>query len=267
MSKIWNISPMVCLLPNILRTDGETMMLIVSVSAPRAGSSWYYQMITVLLLAAGQQNAESLREKYRWLFPGATRNMNVGILYGTKLLRLAALSQAFGSFAVKTHAKPTRMLRVLSRYRLAKSIFIYRDPRDRLVSIMNIAAKQREAGIGERSFAYIQGFDDALEAVTTSYQHFKMWEQNPETLLVRFEDLVQNRNTEMKRTADFLNLSLSDEAIATALARFDEPNKEKRLHFVSGKIGTYKEALTPEQIQQANTVLADDIVKLGYTLE
>jgi hypothetical protein len=243
------------------------MMLIVSVSAPRAGSSWYYQMITALLLAAGHQNAESLREKYRWLFPGATRNMNVGILYGATLLRLVALSQAFGSFAVKTHAKPTRMLRVLSRYHLAKSIFIYRDPRDRLVSIMNIAAKQREAGMTDYSFAHIQDFDDALKAVSTSYQHFKMWEQNPETLLVRFEDLVQERNVEMKRTADFLGLALSSEQITAALTRFDQPNKEKRLHFVSGKIGNYKEALTPKEIQQANTVLAEDIVKLGYSIE
>lgn len=242
-------------------------MLIVSVSAPRAGSSWYYQMITALLVAAGQQDAEALREKHRWLFPGATKNMNVGTLYGAKLLRLAALSQIFGTFAVKTHAKPTRFLRTLSQYKLAKSIFIYRDPRDRLVSIMNIAAKQREAGLVDRSFAHIQGFDDALEAVTTSYKHFEMWQKNPETMLIRFEDLVQNRNAEMKRTADFLGLSLNDEAITVALARFDEPNKEKRLHFVSGKIGNYKDVLSAEQIQQANRVLAEDIVKLGYSID
>jgi hypothetical protein len=242
-------------------------MLIVSVSAPRAGSSWYYQMITTLLLAAGHQDAEALREKHNWLFPGATRNMNIGTLYGAKLLRLTALSMAFGTFAVKTHAKPTRMLRILSRSRFAKSIFIYRDPRDRLVSIMNIAVKQREAGMMDRSFAHVQGFEDALKAVTTSYKHFNMWQKNPETMLIRFEDLVLNRNPEMKRTADFLGLKLSKETVATALAVFDDATSKERGHFVSGKIGNYKTVLTPEQIQQTNTVLAEDIVKLGYSID
>jgi hypothetical protein len=242
-------------------------MLIVSVSAPRAGSSWYYQMITALLLAAGQQDAEALREKHRWLFPGASKNMNVGTLYGAKLLRLVALSQIFGSFAVKTHAKPTRFLRILSQAKLAKSIFIYREPRDRLVSIMNIAKKQREMGMADRSFAHISGFEDALKEVSTSYKHYSMWQQNPETMLIRFEDLVQQRQIEMQRTAEFLGLKLSSEQVAAALAGYDAAMDKERSHFVSGKIGNYKEVLNQAQIQQANSVLAEDIVKLGYSID
>jgi hypothetical protein len=242
-------------------------MLIISVSAPRAGSSWYYQMINALLLAAGHQDAEVLREKHRWLFTRATQNMNIGTLYGTKLLRFSLLSQVFGTFAVKTHAKPTRFLRFLSKYKLARSIFIYREPRDRLVSIMNIAAKQRAMGITDRSFAHVSGFEDALKEVSTSYQHYKMWQKNPETLLIRFEDLLQNRQTEMQRTAKFLDLTLNEEQILAALTAYDTLMNKERIHFVHGKIGNYKEALSPEQIERANTVLADDIVKLGYSID
>jgi hypothetical protein len=242
-------------------------MFLVSVSAPRAGSSWYYHMTNGLLLAAGKQDALALREKYPFLFPMATNNMNIGTLYGSKLLRLTLLSQIFGSFAVKSHAKPTRFLRILSRYGFAKSSFIYRDPRDRLVSILKIAEKQRAAGMRGISFSEISSFEDALRDVSSSYQHFQMWQQNPETLLVRYEDLVQQTPAIMRQTVDFLGLSLSDEVIASVIERYSKPEQNSQTHFVRGQIGYYKEALSHEQIQTANTVLKNDLLKLGYALD
>lgn len=243
-------------------------MLVLSVSSPRAGSSWYFHMTNALIAAGGGQDIDALRQRFGRFFPEATENANVGILYGTKLLHLALISQIAGTYAVKTHAKPTRGLRILTNYNMAKTTFIFRDPRDRLVSIMNAAKKAHERGNTDRNFGRISGFDDALDDISTSYQHYLMWENHPETLMMPYEDLVLNPIDQMQRTRDFLRLNVDNDTVADIVAQYDKNRGDaNRTHFVRGQIGSYKDSLTSEQIQRIHERIGDDLVKMGYAID
>ena len=243
-------------------------MLIISASAPRSGSSWYFTLQNALLVAAGNAEQMDIRQRYNWLFPRkdlvARSHWNIGTLYGHKLLRITLMSILSGTFAVKTHEKPTRGLRILTQYHLAKSTYIFRDPRDRLVSIMNVATKMREQGIYDRSFGLVGGFDDALDWVRSSYQHYEMWRKHPQTLMVRYEDLVLNCVEQVKQTRDFLDLDLSDRAVSEIVQTINADVDNPKMHYIRGQSGNFRKVLTDEQLAITHATIGDQITKLGY---
>lgn len=244
-------------------------MFVISASAPRAGSSWYFNMTNDMLMAAGHQNIRQLYEKYQlgdlMNFP----NCNVGVLYGSKLARLEALHWQAGAFVVKTHEKPTRLLRWLTALGRTKSTYIYRDPRDRLVSILEVGAKRRATNPTD-PFAQVRSFEEALEFLQSPLRHLQMWQNHPQTLIVRYEDLLEDAFAELQRLNNFLGFGLPDERLREIIQKYDRDrisaDARAKSHLVHGDVGRYKEVLTPAQIQAMHEQLGDEIIALGYTL-
>ena len=111
-------------------------MLIVSSGMQKSGSAYIYNVINDLLIKSGKTDAREIKEKYqlanmRWY------NNNIFKMDWKSLWRLIRLSWKEKSFAVKTHSGPTSALNIFSKLGWVRVIYIYRDPRDVLLSAID----------------------------------------------------------------------------------------------------------------------------------
>lgn len=132
--------------------------------------------------------------------------------------------------------KPEELTTSEDHYRFKKVIFLVRDPRDVVVSLYFEKNKRLRSYInGEKlehsAFAgRIKPYEGDLHtflyervgSFDTILKYYNIWENNrhiPEQfLLVRYEDMHQNPQKELRRVLNFLGMrSVSDEVIATAV--------------------------------------------------
>jgi hypothetical protein len=159
--------------------------------------------------------------------------------------------------------------------------FIYRDPRDMLVSQVFFATDMHEEhgmhafykslpDFGERLKVAITGIDrDGLKMVSVKqrYAGVFQWLEQPGVMCIRFEDLVNNRDITLNAMLD--EVEKSGYKIPTPRARAMEVLvnviQPKKSHtFRSGKTGGWREYFTKEHKALFNDVAGDLLVRLGY---
>ncbi len=161
------------------------------------------------------------------------------------------------------------------------NFFIYRDPRDMLVSQVFFATDMHEEhgmhdfynslpDFGERLKVAITGVDrDGLKMVSVQqrYEGVFAWLATPGVMCLRFEDLVNNRDATL--------LSMLDEVEKTgykiptprakAISILVEAIQPRKSHtFRSGKTGGWREFFTEEHKKLFKDVAGDLAVRLGY---
>lgn len=159
--------------------------------------------------------------------------------------------------------------------------FVYRDPRDMLVSHVHFATDMHEEhgmhayyqslpDFNARLKVAITGIDrDGLRMVNVKqrYESVFRWLETPGVLCLRFEDFIHRRE-------DTLNLML-DEVEKTgyripvsrsqALPILLEAIQPRKSHtFRSGKTGGWREAFTEEHKKLFKEVAGDLLIRLGY---
>ena len=162
--------------------------------------------------------------------------------------------------------------------------FIYRDPRDMLVSQVFFATDMHEGhgmheyynylpDFGERLKVAITGIDkDGLKMVSVKgrYEGVFQWleaSRQKNVMCIRFEDLINNRDATL--------LSMLDEVEKTgyqiptprekALSILVDAIQPKKSHtFRSGKTGGWTQYFTDEHKSLFKDVAGDLLVKLGY---
>lgn len=242
-------------------------MFVISASAMRSGSSWYLNMTNDMLVASGQMDVRELRVKLGLQAVVANEYADIGKPRYTRLLRLALVTLRGYQFVVKTHFYPTRTMQLLARLGLIRTTYIYRDPRDRMLSLLEKGQQVRNAAVEDGPFAHIVTFEDALKEVQASRRHHDAWCMFPDTLIVRYEDLVRDPMHELVRLRDHLRLNLSQAQLQEILGRYDKTrmkSNERFTMFEKGEIGRYKQVFSPEQIARANEALGTDLLALGY---
>ena len=161
------------------------------------------------------------------------------------------------------------------------TIFIYRDPRDMLVSHVFYATDLYEGhgmhryykkldSMEARLNAAIEGVRDPefpLSSVRERYDSYLGWFDYPEVLPLRFEDLILNRAAALNRLLDFLDgrglriAASRDQAIA-ALEAGIAPRKSGT--FRKGQPGEWREHFTEANKARFKEVAGDLLVRLGY---
>jgi len=161
------------------------------------------------------------------------------------------------------------------------NFFIYRDPRDMLVSQVFFATDMHEEhgmhdyynslpDFAARLNVAITGIDrDGLKMVSVKqrYEGVFQWLEQKHTMCLRFEDLINNRDATL--------LSMLDEVEKTgykiptprekALPILVDAIQPKKSHtFRSGKTGGWKQHFTDEHKKLFKEVAGDLLVKLGY---
>jgi hypothetical protein len=159
--------------------------------------------------------------------------------------------------------------------------FIYRDPRDMLVSQVFFATDMHEEhgmhdyynslpDFGERLKVAITGIDrDGLKMVSVKqrYEGVFQWLGQKNVMCIRFEDLINNRDATLNAMLD--EVEKTGYKIPTprgqALSVLVDAIQPKKSHtFRSGKTGGWKQYFADEHKSLFKDVAGDLLVRLGY---
>jgi hypothetical protein len=161
--------------------------------------------------------------------------------------------------------------------------FVYRDPRDLLVSQVFFATDMYEghgmhefykslSDFGERLKVAITGIDrDDLKMVSVKerYEGVFGWLEQPDVMCIRFEDLINQRDATLNIMLDEVEktgykIPTPREKALKILAQTIQPKKSQT--FRAGKTGGWKEYFTDEHKKLFKDVAGDLLVRLGYEM-
>lgn len=159
--------------------------------------------------------------------------------------------------------------------------FIYRDPRDMLISHIFFATEMHEGHGMHEYYQTLSDFDERLKVAITGiqreglymvsvrqrYEGVFQWLEQPGVLCIRFEDLIHDRERMLQAMLDQVEktgyriptpraeaLNLLHEAI--------QPKKSKT--FRAGKTGEWRKYFKPEHKALFKEVAGDLLIRLGY---
>ncbi len=161
------------------------------------------------------------------------------------------------------------------------SYFIYRDPRDLLVSQVFFATDMHEehgmheyykslSDIGARLKVAITGIEEnglRMVSVKQRYEGVFQWLEQKNVMCMRFEDLINNRDStlnsmlnEVEKTG--YKIPTPREKALSVLVESIQPKKSHT--FRAGKTGSWKTYFTDEHKKLFKNIAGDLVVKLGY---
>ncbi len=162
------------------------------------------------------------------------------------------------------------------------SVFIYRDPRDLLVSHV-FYAKDIHKGHGmheyynkelktmeERLNVAIEGCDLpglGLPTVYERYKNFLAWFEQENVLCLRFEDFILDQPATLNKLLDYIEgfgvkLSVSRSEALDKLSTVNKPKKSGT--FRKASPGNWREHFTRENKRRFKAVAGDLLTRLGY---
>ena len=222
---------------------------------PRAGSGWYYNLTNDLSLASGFQDGRVIRKKYHLGSILTEVNCNIGALTTRRLLMVSIPSLLGNSFVIKAHAGPTPFARRMISLGQLKPAYIYRDPRDAMLSAYENGQRAIEKG-RPNAFSHLVDFDASLSFIGEYVQISRAWLDVTQALHTRYESLVSDYDIEVSRLVDFLGLDGERPEIQAVVEKYRPEaarNEQKGMHFRQGKSGRFRQKYTPEQ----QAILAD----------
>ncbi len=241
-------------------------MIILSVGMPRAGSGWYYNLTHDLVTACGGQDAREIRRRYRLQSILTEVNCNIGALTPRRLLLALVPSLLGNTFVLKAHAGPTPFALRLVRLGLLRPTYIYRDPRDALLSAYDNGQRALKSG-RPNAFSHLVDFEAALEFMRGYVRISEAWLAAPGTLHCRYENLLADYDGEAARLAEFLRLEAGSPAVQAVIERYrpEGASRERRgTHFNQGRTGRFRQALTPEQQERLGREFGPYLERMGY---
>jgi hypothetical protein len=243
-------------------------MIILSVGMPRAGSGWYYNLTNDLMLASGAQDARQIRQRYHLQGILTEVNCNIGALTPRRITAVMFPSVFGNTFVIKAHAALTPYARFMIQRGLIRSSYIYRDPRDALLSVMENGHRALQRGQAN-AFSPFAEFEAALHFMVEYLRIWDSWMDCRQVLLVRYEDLLLNYESETEQLLHFLALDLAQPHIQAVIEKY-RPEKaqpdQKGIHFSHGKIGRFRQKLSPEQQGKMADQMGAYLIRMGYAV-
>jgi sulfotransferase 6B1 len=159
--------------------------------------------------------------------------------------------------------------------------FIYRDPRDMLVSQVFFATDMNEEHGMHEFYKALPDFEERLKVAITGieqdglymvsvkqrYASVFEWLEQPHVMCIRFEDLVNHRDATLEGMLDEVEsigykIPTPRKKALSILGRAIQPKKSHT--FRSGKTGGWREHFTEEHKNLFKDVAGDLLIKLGY---
>ena len=161
--------------------------------------------------------------------------------------------------------------------------FIYRDPRDVVISEAHYLARMNKWHRMHSYFASKQTLENQISLAITGvdapdfpydypnvaerFSCYRGWLECPHVLSLKYEDLTSSRRREhLQRIvhyyADYQDCYLDINKIVDKMERCIQP--EKSHTFRSGEVGDWRNTMTPENIQQMKEIAGSLIIDLGY---
>lgn len=233
---------------------------------PRAGSGWYYNLTNDLMLAAGAQDAHKIRRSYHLQRVLTEVNCNIGTLSAARLSAVMIPSLLGNSFVIKAHGAPSPIAVRLIQAGQIRPTYIYRDPRDAMLSAMENGRRAIERNHPNAFSPYVE-FANALDFIEQYLRIGLKWMDVKQALKVKYENLLDDYDLETKRLAEFLGLDLEQVQIREVIERYrpEKAQKEiKGIHFSHGRIGRFRQKMDLAQQQILQDSLSPYLSQLGY---
>ena len=161
------------------------------------------------------------------------------------------------------------------------SFLIIRDPRDQVISEIFFAMEihrghalhaflHAQEEMGARISALLHGIDDGAYkrvGIRDHYERFLPWMEEEGICIIRYEDLIGRRETELRKIIKHLSGRgftpdiTQDQAIKT-IERQMEPSKSET--FRKGQSGGWRRHFTQKNTTEFNEVAGDLLARLGY---
>jgi len=162
------------------------------------------------------------------------------------------------------------------------TIFVYRDPRDMVVSHVFYATemfpghgmhryyKKKLSSMEERSNAAILGVNDGdveMRGVRSRYEGYLGWLEQPEVLCLKFEDLILDQEKAFQVILDYLtkcgaSLKIPVESQIASLRAAVTPHRSGT--FRRGQPGNWREYFTNRNKELFKQEAGDLLIRLGY---
>jgi len=238
---------------------------------PKSGSHLLLQIMNGLCQVAPYTHVAA--DPIRTINPSGGRRSEEQILTDLRSLRPGVIGWGY------LDATPQNLAFLCKPERV--NYFIYRDPRDMLVSHVFFATDMH---LGHGMHAYYQAlpnFSERLKVAITGidqdslymanvlqrYEGVFQWLQQPDVLCIRFEDFINQRAAVLNQIIDqiektgFSIPTQRDQAVET-VGKAIQPAKSHTCR--SGKTGGWKDHFTPEHKTLFKEIAGDLLIKLGY---
>lgn len=159
--------------------------------------------------------------------------------------------------------------------------FIYRDPRDMLVSHVHYATSMHQGHGMNEYYNRLAGFDERLKVAITGieqdglymvgvakrYEGVFQWLEQPYTLCLRFEDMINEQQRSLEailaqfKTAGY-SLPTPQEKAIEILREAIQPSRSHT--FRKGKAGGWRDSFSQENKDLFKDVAGDLLIRLGY---
>jgi uncharacterized protein YbgA (DUF1722 family) len=242
-------------------------MIVLSVGMPRAGSGWHYNLIHDLMETAGYVDARVIREKYHLQSILTEVNCNIGVLSARRMAMVTVPALLGNHFVIKAHAGPSPSSRLLQRLGLLRITYIYRDPRDAMLSAYEYGQRALQKG-RPNAFSHLTDFDRSLAFILEYVRIWEAWMKEKDVLIARYEDLLMHYDDEIRRLLNFLSLASDSPEVQQVIEKYRPGAAEGQqgLHFYKGKIGRFREAYSAEQQRILQERLGTYLSRMGYDL-
>jgi hypothetical protein len=197
-------------------------MIILSVGMPRAGSGWHYNLIHDLMKTTGAVDARVIREKYRLQAILTEVNYNIGVLSARRLGMVTLPALLGNTFVIKAHAGPTPNSRLLQRLGLMRITYIYRDPRDAMLSAFEYGQRGLKRG-RPNAFSHLTDFQKSLDFIMDYVRIWDRWSREKDVHITRYEDLQTDYDNEVNQLVKFLKLNGDSADIQRVIESYHGP--------------------------------------------
>jgi hypothetical protein len=263
---------------NLLSGGKRLRPLILCNSYPKSGTHLLYQILY------------SLPETTKWNDIVSVQAL-CGIMNTASHVRWKIGSAPDGSI-VRSHLMHSAEIRDIFQAEGCKSLFIYRDLRDVAVSHARWVLKEPQIFLHD-IYRQLPSFDEQLMStiqgvpvgspfgsnlsqpnIGQDFSRWAGWISDPDTLAIRFEDLVGERGggDEQKRLyivekiLDHLDIQLSSAAVAQQFSSAAMNPSESHTFVKGGKgnIGGWREFFKPQHKTAFKKVAGETLIELGY---
>jgi hypothetical protein len=171
------------------------------------------------------------------------------------------------TFVIKAHAGPSAASRLLQSLGMLRITYIYRDPRDAMLSAYDYGQRALQKG-RPNAFSHLTDFQKSLDFIMEYVHIWEKWTQEKNVLIARYEDLLTDYDRESARLAQFLKLNGSSPEVQKVIESYRPGAAEGQqgLHFYKGKIGRFREAYSAEEQSILRDKLGPYLVKMGYEI-
>lgn len=240
-------------------------MIVLSVGMPRAGSGWHYNLIHDLMKTSGATDARLIREKYGLQKILTEVNCNIGVLSARRLGMVIIPALLGNTFVIKAHSSPTWASRFLSSLGLLRITYIYRDPRDAMLSAFDFGQRALTKG-RPNAFSHLSDFEKSADFMMEYVHIWEKWMNEKHVLVARYEDLLTHYSEESARLTQYLKLDGSSAEVRKVVEMYRPGSNDEQqgLHFFKGKIGRFRDVYSEDQKQILAAKLSTYLPRMGY---